>query len=335
MKALVIHGPGRYGVERDWPRPQAKPGWAVVRVRFSGVCGSDLVRFARTGSYHHPMVLGHEFAGTVEDPAPGSRYKRGDPVAVLPLIPCGSCPGCLSGQPFHCIRYQFLGSRNDGGFAEYCLVPEENLFPLPPGLELRTGAFLEPIAVGLHVARRSGFTAGGTALIFGAGSIGLLVGIWLRVLGASRVVFADLRAESLAMAHRLGFLETVDPSGNGLGDLPTFDAVYEAAGSGRALLAAIEKTRDLGSLTVVGRDPADTRIPQASFERLMRKELTLQGCWGYNLSGEEVTVTEALQSGALAVGPMVTQEVSLEDSPRLIAGMIEGKFYYCKAMIAL
>ncbi len=335
MKALVIHGPGRYGVERDWPPPQSRPGWSVVRVRFAGVCGSDLVRFARTGSYHHPMVLGHEFSGTVEEPAPGSRFIRGDAVAVLPLIPCGTCAGCLSGQPFHCSRYQFLGSRNDGGFAEYCLVPEENLFPLPPGLELRSGAFIEPIAVGLHVARRSGFTPGGTALIFGAGSIGLLVGLWLRELGASRVVLADLRSDSLAMARRLGFAEAVDPTGPGFADLLAFDFVFEAAGSGRALLAAIEKTRDLGSLTVVGRDSQDSRIPLASFERLMRKELAVQGCWGYNLRGEEAVVTDALRRGALPVGLMVTQEVSLEESPRLIAGMIEGKFYYCKAMIAL
>jgi threonine dehydrogenase-like Zn-dependent dehydrogenase len=335
MKALVIHGPGRYAVERDWPLPRARPGWSLVRVRFAGVCGSDLVRFARTGSYHHPMVLGHEFAGVVEEPAPGSRFRRGDPVAVLPLIPCGACPGCLSGQPFHCSRYQFLGSRNDGGFAEYCLVPEDNLFPLPPGLDLRTGAFIEPIAVALHVARRSGFSAGASALVFGAGSIGLLIGLWLRELGAARVVFADVRAESLAMAVRLGFSEAVDPTGTRFAELPSFDAVFEAAGSGSALLAAIEKTRDLGSLAVVGRDTGDTRVPLASFERLMRKELTVRGCWGYNLRGEEAVVADALNRGALAVGPLITQEVGLEDSPRLIAGMVEGKFYYCKAMIAL
>jgi threonine dehydrogenase-like Zn-dependent dehydrogenase len=189
--------------------------------------------------------------------------------------------------------------------------------------------------VGLHVVKRSGFRAGGTALVFGAGSIGLLVGLWLRALGASRVVMADVRAESLVMARRLGFTEAVDPAAPSFAELPAFDAVFEAAGSGKALVAAIDKTRELGALTVVGRDTADTRIPLASFERLMRKELTLQGCWGYNLRGEESTVTDALGRGAMPVVPMVTQEVSLEEAPGLIAGMIEGRFYYCKAMIAL
>ena len=336
VKALVIHGPGQYSVEPEWPVPAVRPGWALLRVRFAGICGSDLVRFGRTGSYRHPMVLGHEFAGTVEEPSPGSaRFARGDAAAALPLIPCGSCEGCLSGEPFHCSSYQFLGSRNDGGFAHYCLVPEDNLLALPPGTDLRTGAFMEPIAVGLHVVRRSGFSPGSTALVFGAGSIGLLVGLWLRYMGAPRVVFCDLRADSLAMAKRLGFSEAVLPDSAAFATLPRFDSVFEAAGSGNALRAGIDKTRDLGSLTVVGRDPAETRIPHDSFEKLMRREIAVKGCWGYNMKGEEQTVLGALNGGALPVSAMVTQETSLEDAPRLIRAMIEGSLYYCKAMIAL
>jgi L-iditol 2-dehydrogenase len=187
--------------------------------------------------------------------------------------------------------------------------------------------------VGLHVVRRSGFAPGDTALVFGAGAIGLLVGLWLRALGASRVVMADVREESLVMARLLGFTEAVHPSSASFARLPVFDAVFEAAGSGKALLSAIEKTRELGSVTVVGRDTADTRIPLASFERLMRKEITLKGCWGYNLKGEEETVRDALARGAMPVVSLITQHVNLEEAPRLIADMIGGRFYYCKAMI--
>lgn len=170
MKALVLHGPGSYRVESAWPDPILVPGWALIRVRQAGICGSDLPRFAVTGSYHHPMILGHEFAGTVETPALGSaRFRTGDCVAVLPIIPCKACEGCQTGDPFHCRNYQFLGSRNDGGFAEYCLVPEENLFRLPAGVDFRAGAFIEPIAVALHVVRRSGFQKGESALVFGRG----------------------------------------------------------------------------------------------------------------------------------------------------------------------
>jgi threonine dehydrogenase-like Zn-dependent dehydrogenase len=280
------------------------------------------------------MILGHEFAGTVDAPAPGSgRFRPGDPVAVLPLIPCGDCPGCRMGEPFHCARYQFLGSRNDGGFAEFCLVPEQNLFALPPGLELRVGAFIEPIAVALHVARRSGFRPGGAALVLGAGAIGLLVALWLRVLGAGQVTIADVRAESLELARRLGFADVFDPTQAPAPQSAAFDAVFEAAGSGRALLAAVDRVKDKGTITVVGRDTADTTLPVAAFERFMRKEASLQGCWGYNLSGEEGFLYNALAREAFPIQPMITHEVDLEDAPEVIAGMVRRDFYYCKVLL--
>ncbi len=334
MKALVLHGPGKYRVETDWPDPAPRPGWALVRVGFAGICGSDLPRFAVTGSYHHPMILGHEFSGTVLAPAQGSsRFSKGDPIAVLPLIPCGHCEGCMSGEPFHCSSYQFLGSRNDGGFAEMCLVPEENLFALPPGLDPRLGAMIEPLAVGLHVVRRSGFQAGQSALVYGAGTIGLLVAFWLRELGAARVAVADVRAESLALARALGFEEAIDvgsqaPAG-------PFDAVFEAAGSGRALLSAIEHARDKGALTVVGRDTGDTLLPHALFERFMRKELRLFGCWGYNLKGDEAMLYETLARSSLRLSRMITREVDLDGAPEAIAQMIGRQFHYCKVLVGM
>jgi L-iditol 2-dehydrogenase len=340
MKALVIYGPGSYKVEPDWPTPEPRPGWARVRVRHAGICGSDLPRFSTTGSYHHPMILGHELAGTVDEPAPDSkRFHAGDPVAILPLIPCGECPACRDGEPFHCSRYQFLGSRNDGGFAELCLVPEENLFPLPPEMDLRVGAFIEPISVALHVVRRSGYRPGAKAVVFGAGAIGLLIALWLRAFGASRVAIADIRAESLELARRMGFTEAFNPgapaSGGSMIAPGTFDVAFEAAGSAKALAAAVELVRDKGTITVVGRDTRDTNLPRTVFERFMRKEIGMNGCWGYNLRGDEELLAEALRRGDFPVQPMITQETTLDEAPRLLAGMINGDFYYCKAMVTV
>ena len=143
MKALVLHGPNDFKVENDWPAPEAKEGWAVVKVAYAGVCGSDMPRFFKTGSYHHPMIIGHEFSGVVEVPAVGGSVPKGTPVAVMPIIPCGVCSGCKkTGEPFHCKQYQFIGSRNDGGFAQYCLVPESNLLRLDSADNLLQGAFI-------------------------------------------------------------------------------------------------------------------------------------------------------------------------------------------------
>lgn len=335
MRAFVLHGPGAFDVQADWPEPQVRPGWARVRVSYAGICGSDLPRFISTGSYHHPMILGHEFTGVVETPAPDStRYRGGERVAVLPIIPCGHCPGCEEHEPFHCEHYQFLGSRNDGGFAEYCLVPESNLFLLPDGLDARVGAFMEPLAVGLHVVRRSGLAAGSRVLIYGAGPIGLLVGLWAQVFGAERVVMADLRAESLALARKLG-LEAVDPSEVDLASLGAMDVTIEAAGARAALLGAIVYTRHKGTITVVGRDTGDTLIPHQAFEQLMRKELSLQGCWGYNMHGEEPFVREMLRQGRFPLVDLVTQQVPLEQAPAMVRAMAARQLFYCKVLLEI
>lgn len=334
MKALVLHGPGKYSFEADWPIPEAKGAWALVRVAYAGVCGSDLPRFEKTGSYKHPMILGHEFSGTVEKPASGSqRFKGGERVAIMPIMPCGECHGCRKLGPFHCTHYQFLGSRDDGGFAEYVLVPEENLFVLPSDLDIRLGAFLEPLAVGLHVVRQSEFRAGKSALVFGAGGIGLVVAQWLSVFGAERVVVADLREVSRDLAGKCGIRETIDPTSPSFADLGLFDYVFEAAGSAQALATAIERVVPKGTITVVGRDTKDLNLSLASFEKFMRKEARLHGCWGYDLGGEEKFVYKALADGRFVLEPMITHVYRLEDSVKAIGMMLGKSEYYGKVLL--
>ena len=336
MKALVIHGPGRFGVEPNWPIPQVRPGWARIRVAHAGICGSDLPRFTATGSYHHPMVLGHEFSGVVETPAPDSTtFHGGERVAILPIIPCGQCAGCRENEPFHCTNYQFLGSRNDGGFAEYCLVPESNLFRLPDDLDLRLGALIEPLLVGLHVVRRSGFRPGQSALVFGAGPIGLMTALWLQAFGARQIAVADLRPESLEIARQVGVENVVDSTQQDLAGLPSFDAAFEAAGATAALSSAIDKTRGKGSITVVGRDTRDTVIPLAEFERLMRKEIDLHACWGYKIVGESEFVSQVFSRYSSRLTPMITHRIGLDEAPDMIRAMAQRSIQYCKVLIDL
>lgn len=334
MRALVLHGPGSYRVERDWPMPVPEAGWALVRVDFTGVCGSDLPRFATTGSYRHPMILGHEFSGRVDKPAEGSnRFKQGDPVAIMPIMPCGVCAGCRDFGPFHCQKYRFLGSRDDGGFAEYAAVPETNLFLLPKDMDTKYGTLLEPLAVALHVARRSGFKPGNTALVFGAGAIGLLVAQWLKVFGATRVLVADLRRESRDLAAKCGVDAALDPTGKEFAELEPVDHVFEAAGSAAALVSGIERVRSMGDITVVGRDTKDLTIPLPSFERLMRKEVTLRGCWGYNLAGEHEFVRRALADNRFVLEPLITHVYGLDKAEDAVKMMLDRKEHYGKVLL--
>ena len=333
MKALVMHGKnGDYRYEPNWAMPRRLKNWLLIKTKYSGVCGSDIPRFAFNGSYSHPIILGHEFSGVVEEADLDSSFHKNDPVAILPIIPCEACDGCMSSGPFHCNRYQFIGSRNDGGFAEYCAVPEKNALKLSSHNILKAGAFAEPMAVGLHAVRRSGFAPGKTAVVFGAGPIGLMIGLWLREFGGRRVVMSDVREMNLRIAKEFDF-ETADLSTHNISILGGIDYAYEAAGSSKALCDAIEVLNGCGTLTIVGRDVNDTIIPLKSFETLMRKELQLISCWGYDMRGEYEFLTGAMERNAKLLGKLITHEVTIENAASMINAMCGKIIEYCKVMI--
>ena len=333
MKALVLHSAKNLTYEPDWSEISIPPDWVEVKVHASGICGSDLPRIMQTGAYHHPMIPGHEFSGEIVLPG-DSGIPAGEKVAVLPIIPCGQCAGCQV-APFHCTHYDFIGSRRDGGFAELCTVPPENLLRLPANTAYEEGAFIEPIAVTLHVLRQSGMMPGARVLVFGAGAIGILTAQWARILGAREVVIADLRDESLAIAEQCQAGKVINPKSEEFKSLTDFDYIFEAAGSTAALLSAIELAGPRAILTVVGRETKDTVIPLMSFERLMRKELTLKGCWGYDLRQDADLVYRVFAGGQLILKPMLTHRLELQDGPDFIRGMWNKAFFYCKAMFIL
>ena len=332
MKALVLYGPNDFRLERDWPAPAVFGDWALVKVAYAGVCGSDMPRFFKTGSYRSPMILGHEFSGVVEIPAPDGKLPKGTPVAVLPIIPCGTCEGCLeTGEPFQCRRYQFIGSRNDGGFAEYCLVKEANLFPLDSAEDLKQGAFIELLSVGLHAVRRSGVPEGrgAKAAVFGAGPVGIAIAFWLDFFGID-VTIVDVRAFSLNIARSIGLTKAVlFEETQGM----AFSHVFEASGAPAVLERAIETAKSKGVITVVGRSGGDTVIPSGRFEALMRKELTLDGCWGYNLSGEWDTMRRGL--ARFDADKLVSHLVKPEDMVDMLHAMRDGRVEYCKVLMNL
>ncbi len=272
--------------------------------------------------------------GIIESPALGSsKFRKGDKVAVLPLIPCKKCLSCVQKKYFHCKRYNFLGSRCDGGFAEVVQVPQENLFLLPSKLDERVGAFLEPISVALHVVKRSGFEQSGRAMVFGAGPIGLLTGMWLKIFGASEVVVTDVREQSLEIARKAGFEKVFHVDDNDLAKHDAFDHCFEAAGANAALLKAIDRARNCGTVTVVGRDTKDTIIPLSQYEQFMRKEIILNGCWGYDNLGQESLIRESL--GKFNISALITAEITLKEGEEVIPKMFNREMFFCKVLIRI
>lgn len=334
MKALVLYGPGKLTYEDGWPKPDVKEGWALIRITYCGICGSDLPRTMVTGAHKHPLICGHEFSGVVEQPAPHSRkFKGGEHVAVFPLIPCGECPACKNYEYFHCTSYNFLGSRCDGAFAEYCLVPEENLFILPDNADDRAGAFVEPLGVTRHLVRKSGFKRGENALVMGAGSLGILTVLWLQAMGASSVVLAGRSKESRETAKKAGVRNVVSITDKRFAEMEGFDHGYECAGSNQALLELLRKVRRKGTITVIGRDTKDLSIPLKDFETFMRKEMALRGCWGYDAEGDGEAIREALEK--IDVLPLITREIKLDNGIDMLKKMHKKAEYNCKVLFKM
>lgn len=338
MRAAVLHAPGDLRVERV-PVPAIGAADALVRVAACGICGSDVPRVTTTGTYRFPTIPGHEMAGVVEVLGPAAAATApdlavGTPVAVVPLVPCGRCRFCEVGAFAQCTSYGFLGSRSDGGFAEYLAAPAANLVPLPAGMSAEQGALLEPVAVALHAVRNLGVAWGEAVAVFGLGAIGNFVAQWARAFGA-RVIALDVAPRKLEIAREVGLEETLDAAGPDVaaalrdrtgGD--GLDVAFDAAGSPAAVAAAIRALATFGRLGLVGRPRDGAAIDGPAYERLLRGEITVRGTWSFQATRFPHhpwrESARAVATGTVRTGPLVTHRVPLEDLPRAIEAMGRG-----------
>ena len=186
MKAWTLYDVGDFAYG-EVAEPEAPDGWTLVRMTAAGVCGSDIPRIYETGAHRHPLIPGHEFAGVVRSVGEGAdKNLVGMRVGVFPLIPCGKCGPCLNDQFEMCRHYNYLGSRCDGGFAEYVVAPAKNLILLPDQVSFEEAAMLEPMAVAVHAMRKAGVSdlsqnpGEKTVAVIGLGTIGLLLVMLLK-----------------------------------------------------------------------------------------------------------------------------------------------------------
>ncbi|HED6240217.1 TPA: galactitol-1-phosphate 5-dehydrogenase [Enterobacter sichuanensis] len=317
MKSVVIHAEGSVRVEeRPVPQIQAADD-VLVRIVCSGLCGSDIPRIFSKGAHYYPITLGHEFSGHVE--ACGADVKdlqAGDAVACIPLLPCFSCPECEKGYYSLCKQYQFVGSRSDGGNAEYIVVKRANLFRLPAEMAIEDGAFIEPVTVGLHAFHLASGCKGKNVVIVGAGTIGLLAMQCALALGAKSVTAIDINDDKLALAASLGATQvfnsralSVDDILNALRDSRFDQLVLETAGTPQTVSLAIDIAGPHAQIALVGTLHHDLNLPVATFGKILRKELTLLGSWmNYSAPwpGEEwETAVRLLTGKKLQLEPLI------------------------------
>ena len=286
MKAAVLFGNEdvRY---TEYPTPEVREGCVRVRIRAAGICGSDIPRVLHNGAHNYPIVLGHEFSGVIDAIGEGVEgFQIGDTVSGAPLLPCMKCKDCQNGNFSLCRHYSFIGSREQGAFADYVVLPAVNAVRYDPSIPFVQAAMFEPATVGLHGLFCADYRGGGTVAILGGGTIGIFTMQWAKILGAKRVVVFDLVEERLELCRRLGADETVNVSAMTLdeaieayGDGRGFDWVFETAGSSVTLKNAFRLAANKGNVSFIGTPHTDTTFSPKEWEQLNRKELHLSGSW--------------------------------------------------------
>jgi len=300
MKALVYRGAGDVALE-DRPLPQPGPGEQRVRVAAAGLCGSDLQLMAHGGaSLPPPLVLGHEFGGTLDD----GRF-----VVVNPMLACGQCERCARGWSYLCPERRVLGFRQPGGFAEHVVVPARNVVPAP-GLTPLQAALVEPVANGVHAWHRAGRPAAGVAVI-GAGSVGMSLLHVLRSHGVGDITVVDpLPARrdhaAAAGAHR------VQDALHGV-----FEAVFDAAGTQATRRDALACTAPGGTVALIGLHDDVIGLSAAT---LIVGDRTLAGCFAYT----DAEFTEAVELARSLHAPWA-ELVPFGEADRAVRQLLGGR----------
>ena len=327
MKALLLSKYKHLQVA-DLPTPTPAAGEILIQVAACGICGSDVHGYdGASGRRIPPIVMGHEASGVVAAVGDGVEgYRAGDRVTFDSTVYCGVCEFCQRGEVNLCDNRQVVGVscgeyRRAGAFAEYVTVPARILYRLPDALSFTDAAMLEAVSVAIHAVRVAEVRGGETALVVGAGMIGLLILQAARAAGCSRIVVADVDATRLQLAQSLGADVVVEASetqlmarvqeltaGRGV------DVVLEAVGRPETVATAVDCVRKGGVVTLVGNIAREVTIP---LQKVVTRQIRLQGSCAS--AGEYPQAMEWIAAGKVKVAPLITAVARLEEGPSWFA----------------
>lgn len=310
MLKVQVTSPGEIAVV-DAERPTPAPGEALVRVRYAGICGSDLQTFTGNQPFaSYPRVPGHEWSGEItEVNGDSGDLRAGQLVTGNPYFNCGECYSCRRGLVNCCESNQTMGVHRDGSFQEYITMPVDRLYPAD-GLDPKHAAMVEPFSIGWHAMNRARVTERDRVLVLGAGAIGMLTMVSALARGAE-VHIADIVPERLAIARELGASSAVDLTATTVAELMSeatggdgFDVVGEATGLPVSFLNAIEAAAFGGRIALIGNGKREVSFNQSM---LIRKELDVLG--SRNSLDAFAPLIELLQRGEVDISPILTAVV--------------------------
>lgn len=326
LVAEYVRGRGIEVSEADSLRPG--PGQVQIAVAFTGICGTDLhiahgAMDERTG---HRRVIGHEMSGTVSSVGEGAeKWELGMPVTVMPLLWCGACATCRSGNQHICERLVFVGIDSPGSLQALWNVPQEIVMALPAGISLRDAALVEPVAVAHHDVERGRVAAEDFVVVVGGGPVGFLIAVVALRRGAE-VVVVEPDAFRRSVMESVG-VATLDPHGTDVSTLISertrgagADVTFEVSGTQPGMTTAVEALRPRGRLVAVGIHPQPREV---DLKRIFWKELEIYGARVYERSDYDAAI-DLVASGAIPADAIISRVVPLVDATEAFEALEGG-----------
>lgn len=317
MKAWVLHNIDDFRYE-EVEKPAVAEKEVLVAVKAVGICGSDIPRVYKEGAHKLPLIIGHEFAGQVVD--------TGKRVGVFPLIPCRECMPCKNKQYEMCRNYSYLGSRRNGGLAEYVAVPEWNLIELPENVSFEEAAMLEPMAVAVHAMRRVVPRKEDTVIVCGLGTIGMLLVMFLIEAGMDKLLVIGNKEFQKQTVLKLGLSEEnycdskkadvyqwvmEKTKGNGT------DIFFECVGKNETVTQAVNLTAPTGKICMVGNPYSDMKLDKGTYWKILRNQLAVIGTWNSSFAQDKEDdwhyVLDRLAQKNISPSQLISHRYSLEN----------------------
>ena len=318
--------------------PKVEKNAVLINIKYCGICSSDIERVFQNGTYHFPTIIGHEFGGIIVGVNDGDENLLGKKVAVFPLLPCFECDACKKEEYAQCKSYNYFGSRCDGGFSEYLVVPKWNLV-FNDNLDYKLLALCEPSAVALHAIKRINIENNSKVFVMGSGTIGLLIALFLKEKGHKVYVGARKQA-NIDFIKDLG-LNPFDTN-NVLDELENhtdnngFKYICEVIGSNESLNTCLTCASNFSQIVIVGNPKSDINLPKDLYWKILRKQISLTGTWNSSYTSNVNDWKDALkhmEDNQNLFKRLISHTFKIDDYKQAFSLLKDSKEFKTKVML--
>lgn len=310
MNVLNLHGIGDLRFEKKETYKLIKDH-VLVKIKYCGICSSDIERVFINGTYHFPTIPGHEMSGQIVAVNDEDEKLLGRKTAIFPLMPCFKCDACEREEYAQCSDYNYFGSRCDGGYSEYLLVPKWNLVLFNDKLDYKIAALCEPGAVAIHSVNIGDINKNDNVAVSGTGTIGMMIALVAQGKGANVTVIGR-SSNSLDFCKNLG-LNTLLTSE--LEDT-VFNKVFEVVGNNESINQSIGICDNFGTVILVGNPKEDVKLDKQIYWKILRKQLVLKGIWNSSYNTEVNDWKEILNlmnDGEIPFESLISKEYQMNE----------------------